>query len=234
MRFQTNASGRDFVVGDIHGHVGLFDELLKAAAFNPARDRVFSVGDLIDRGPDSRGALALLDEPWFYSVRGNHEEMLVGVMTQRIRLEMWIQNGGRWALDCTSEQLVDYAQRLMELPLVIVVGEGAHRFNVLHAETFLKDAQIDAGTIGEREEQRMLWARSIISGQAAGYSFDNAGLSKTYVGHTVRPHVQCIGQHVFIDTGSYLDGGRLTLIEPATGDTWSAKNQRQGAELEWT
>ncbi|MGL9724118.1 metallophosphoesterase [Sodalis sp. (in: enterobacteria)] len=33
------------------------------------------LGDLIDRGPQSEACLPLLENPWFRSVRGNHEQM---------------------------------------------------------------------------------------------------------------------------------------------------------------
>ena len=73
----SNDQGRDYVVGDLHGCRQLLDQLLEFVDFSPENDRLFSVGDLIDRGSDSLGCLALLEKPWFYAVRGNHEEMLL-------------------------------------------------------------------------------------------------------------------------------------------------------------
>lgn len=76
MTMPANTSGTDFVVGDLHGCFQLLDALLIQVRFDPARDRLFSVGDLIDRGPDSLACLQLLQEPWFFAVAGNHEAML--------------------------------------------------------------------------------------------------------------------------------------------------------------
>lgn len=45
----------------------------------PACDRLFSVGDLVDRGEHAIDALALLDFPWFFAVKGNHEEVMCDV-----------------------------------------------------------------------------------------------------------------------------------------------------------
>ena len=56
-RYPRNRTGRDFVVGDVHGMFSALRELLAVAGFDDRRDRLFSVGDLIDRGPDSRGSL---------------------------------------------------------------------------------------------------------------------------------------------------------------------------------
>ena len=73
LRLPKNESGRDFVVGDIHGYVSRLMQQLDVVGFNPLTDRVICTGDLIDRGPESADALNLLDEDWFYSVMGNHE-----------------------------------------------------------------------------------------------------------------------------------------------------------------
>ena len=64
-----------WVVGDLHGCRRELDLLLEQHKFDPQQDLLISVGDIIDRGPDSLGCLALLQEPWFRCVRGNHEEM---------------------------------------------------------------------------------------------------------------------------------------------------------------
>ncbi|MBU2766125.1 hypothetical protein HAP94_07940 [Acidithiobacillus ferrivorans] len=74
---EFNPIGRDFVIGDLHGCRAMLDTLLDHACFDPAMDRLFSVGDLVDRGPDSVGYLELLLESWFFSVLGNHDAMLL-------------------------------------------------------------------------------------------------------------------------------------------------------------
>jgi serine/threonine protein phosphatase 1 len=42
-------TGRDFVLGDLHGTTDLLRLLMEHVAFDPKKDRLFSVGDLIDR-----------------------------------------------------------------------------------------------------------------------------------------------------------------------------------------
>lgn len=68
-----NTKGRDFIIGDIHGHRQTLEQLLSTSKFDYAKDRLFSVGDLVDRGPDSLGCLELIGESWFYPVLGNHD-----------------------------------------------------------------------------------------------------------------------------------------------------------------
>ena len=77
VRRVPEALGRDFVVGDIHGAFDILMKALEAVGFNPKTDRLFSVGDLVDRGNYSQLALEFLSEPWVFAVRGNHEQMLL-------------------------------------------------------------------------------------------------------------------------------------------------------------
>lgn len=72
-----NEHGRDFVVGDIHGCFKALRKIMKHVDFDPDHDRLFSVGDLIDRGPDPHAAPDWIGESWFHAVRGNHEQMLI-------------------------------------------------------------------------------------------------------------------------------------------------------------
>lgn len=96
--YPPNAYGHDFVVGDIHGHrQRLLDELARQG-FDKEKDRLFCTGDLIDRGPDSFGTLALFFEPWFHCVRGNHEDDLPLFLEYHIRNPMMTVTGSRHGL----------------------------------------------------------------------------------------------------------------------------------------
>lgn len=144
-RLPANTTGRDFIVGDMHGCLDLFQAQLDRIGFDPTKDRIFSVGDLADRGPDSMGCLRLLREPWFHAVRGNHEDMLLDYVYSAAppygyneAPALFFHNGGRWALDLSeSEQAElrgDLLRRLAKLPYVMTVGEGQTQFHVAHAE----------------------------------------------------------------------------------------------------
>jgi serine/threonine protein phosphatase 1 len=74
--FPANPTGRDFAVGDIHGHFSALVEGMRAIGFDASRDRLFSLGDMVDRGPESAQAMDWLKKPWFHAVRGNHELMV--------------------------------------------------------------------------------------------------------------------------------------------------------------
>lgn len=71
------AESEIFVVGDVQGcHQELCD-LLDAAGWDPARHRLALVGDLINRGPASKGVLELAEKLGALAVVGNHEDGLL-------------------------------------------------------------------------------------------------------------------------------------------------------------
>ena len=69
-RFSKNLVGRDFVVGDIHGAFTKLKQALEKIEFNTEVDRLFCVGDLVDRGGENEQATDWLFKPWFHTVRG--------------------------------------------------------------------------------------------------------------------------------------------------------------------
>jgi serine/threonine protein phosphatase 1 len=218
-RHEANMTGRDFVVGDLHGCVDALRYLLREIVFDPACDRLFSVGDLVDRGRHPEAALALLDKPWFFPVLGNHEEALCLVAEGSMRQSAWNALGGEWAERLPARVLQAYAARLRTLPLVRVVGSGSRRFNVLHAEFFGDDAALDAGLFTERVRQQMIWGRELALG--GGVAERQIGLSPTYCGHTPMREIGRIGAQIFIDTGAFASTGKLTVTEALTPRAWS-------------
>ena len=100
-----------FAVGDIHGRADLLDALLDAAAAtrNQARERrLVFLGDLVDRGPDSLGALELaghagerIGASETVALMGNHEILMRMTLDPAIpekiglrALQVWLGNGG--------------------------------------------------------------------------------------------------------------------------------------------
>jgi len=70
---------KNYVVGDIQGCYKGLRKLLKKADFKPAKDKLWAVGDLVARGPDSLSTLEYLYDlgPHFDSVLGNHDLHLI-------------------------------------------------------------------------------------------------------------------------------------------------------------
>ncbi|CAM4227155.1 metallophosphoesterase [Listeria booriae] len=86
-----------FAVGDIHGELALFESLL--THWQPEKERLLSVGDLIDRGPDPgavvRKAMRLTREHDAIFLRGNHENMLLDWLAEpNEKMMYYISQGG--------------------------------------------------------------------------------------------------------------------------------------------
>jgi serine/threonine protein phosphatase 1 len=224
----ANTTGRDFVVGDLHGCVDALRYLLCEIGFDGSRDRLFSVGDLVDRGTDSLAAVDLIDKPWFFPVLGNHEDALIGVATGMMRRQAWYAIGGAWAETIPNDQLASLATRLSTLPLVRIVGEGPTRFNVIHAEFFGSDADLEVADFPPDVRNQLLWGRSLALGNAD--PMRQRGLSLTYCGHTPVKTVRQIGAQVFIDTAAFAPEGRLTIVEALTEERWSVKERWAASE----
>ncbi len=95
---------------------------------------------------------------------GNHEDTLCAVAEGRLRRQWWYGIGGAWAAQLSDEKLRHYARRLSQLPLARVIGSGNERFNVLHAEFFGTDADLDVGEFSADERQQLLWGRELAMG----------------------------------------------------------------------
>ncbi len=65
---------RTITIGDIHGCVEEFDQLVKEVDYKRGEDRLVLLGDLIDRGPDPAGVVRRAWEIGAESIMGNHEE----------------------------------------------------------------------------------------------------------------------------------------------------------------
>jgi hypothetical protein len=75
---------RTLIIGDVQGCLAELDDLLDRVALG-ADDSLFFVGDLVARGPSSRGVLKRVRELGARSVIGNHEERLLAARVARRR-----------------------------------------------------------------------------------------------------------------------------------------------------
>jgi bis(5'-nucleosyl)-tetraphosphatase (symmetrical) len=62
-----------WVVGDIHGCALELSDLLERIRFDPAGDTLWSVGDLVNTGPDSLSSLKIFNDAGGRAVVGNHD-----------------------------------------------------------------------------------------------------------------------------------------------------------------
>ena len=93
---------RTIAIGDIHGCSAAFDAVLEAIRPG-AEDCIVTLGDYINRGPDSRGVIERLIELksrcHLFPLFGNHEQMLFDALAGRSPLQRFLGVGGDSTLD---------------------------------------------------------------------------------------------------------------------------------------
>ena len=220
-RFARNDEGRDFVVGDIHGMFNHLAAVLTELGFEPGRDRLFSVGDLVDRGPQSRDALEWLNKPWFFACRGNHEQFVIDSEDPELR-DDWVEsNGGGWWLTINEQERQQFRRTFLNLPLVMEVETNTGMVGIVHADVPPVQRWEQFITLMEAGESNALlyalWSRNRIQSVGSAASAIN-GVERVYCGHTPTQRTVVVGNVYYIDTGAAysLEGyeeAALTVVE---------------------
>lgn len=205
MHYPINEQGRDFVLGDLHGHHSALITKLAEINFDFTKDRVFSVGDLIDRGPESIQCLDLIYESWFHAVMGNHEEFMVESTHDREAFGNWMYNGGLWGSDLTDPEHFSYAKDInTKMPLWITVETPEGTIGIVHAEP-----PSDWSTIQDTPLQTLLWERRRITAQDTSVV---KNIDCVVCGHTPNSEGPVVlGNVVFIDC-NICKSGRVPLF----------------------
>lgn len=223
--FASNEFGRDFVIGDLHGCIDEFEALLDRISFQEEVDRMFSVGDLIDRGPDSMACLRLLREPWFHATKGNHEDMMIECVRTRDPRDArnWLHNGGDWGFDeaeMGNPEFFDLVNLASKLPLTIIVEtRQLGRFGICHAEppsAWTEDAI-------SKTKEAVIWGRTKIN---AWRTLAKApGIDFSVHGHTITDSLKVRDDlnAFWIDLGCYLTGRLCALQIAGDGINWPEK-----------
>lgn len=91
-----------FVVSDIHGEFMMMEELLEK--WNPKEEQLVILGDLADRGPNSKEALELayhlVQTEDAIVIKGNHDDMLEKYLEDPVRNQaLYYMNGGGKTID---------------------------------------------------------------------------------------------------------------------------------------
>ena len=206
------------VIGDIHGRRDLLDALLARLGDMP----IICVGDVCDRGPDTRGVLDRLIERRALGVFGNHDLWLAAWAAGEGFDQLALGIGGAATLASygvtpdeapSRADAVPAAHRdwLLELAVTIDLTVGGTRWWIVHAGI---PADIDfAGmtldeivpTLARQRTADLLWRANDPDGMVP--------LGRPLVmGHQPRRAPLDTSDVIAIDTGAGKPGGRLTAI----------------------
>ena len=228
--------GRALIIGDIHGCFEELRDLLDAAALT-AEDEIISLGDMVDRGPQSaKVATFFRDHPQASAVRGNHEQKHISSRRGRLQPSLAQNIARREMGEPLHAVLCDWMDTL---PLFIQRPEALLIHGFFEAGVALRNQKphVLMGTMsGER--------RLIQDGSRAWFQ-DYDHTTPVIVGH--RDYNQNGQPFVYQDRVFGLDttvyaGGRLTgIVLPefrfvsvaARSDHW-AHTREQNADLRYS
>lgn len=230
-------SDRHIFIGDVHGHYEGLCRLLELVA-PAAGDRVYFLGDLVDRGPNSAAVVELVRQQGYFTVRGNHEEMMLLTFEQKrlnpARLFVWSSSGGDDTLASykSTELLWEHIHWLKTVPLHYDLGTAFLVHAGLHPML----------PLAEQTSQECCWIRDLFLYHPTPYFPDKT----VVVGHTMTftfPRVQpgqivCGNGWIDIDTGAYHSrSGWLTALDWTYQWVWQVNvlqgGTRQGALAEF-
>lgn len=211
--FGLNMIGSDYVMGDLHGCFKLLRENLYDLGFDETKDRLFSVGDLVDRGNESELALEWLQKPWFHSVLGNHEHMAIDAADGMINPRDYIWNGGEWFLNLSPQLQKEFAAAFKKLPIAIEIETPEGLVGIIHAECPVK-SWLDLGEAFKDNRNEFfinacIWSRDRLRNGLTSIITD---IAYVIVGHSVVHQDTWFGNVHYIDTGAVF-GKHLTIIK---------------------
>ena len=209
----ANEVGRDFAVGDIHGCFRALKDALDSIGFSADKDRLFCVGELVDRGPESDQVLHWLDRPWFHAICGNHDFMAwrsaLGDPFQDVN---HLAHGGSWLHELEQDKQRLIGHRLAALPLAIEVDTLEGPVGLVHADCPYDDwRDMQDQALSVSAQACCLWSQERY---LRGYADPVRNIRAVVRGHTTISSMRTLGNVFFIDTGGWRPGqGHFTFLD---------------------
>jgi serine/threonine protein phosphatase 1 len=210
--FARNTKGKDYVVGDIHGMFKDLYILLVSINFDFENDRLFSVGDLCDRGPNSPDVINWLNYPWFFPIMGNHEQIILLYESNRYNDKDLLSVGGEWWLSLDKKLKKIIVDAYKNLPIAIEVETEDGLVGIIHAHCphadWNKLSDLFTGMNSVKMINKALWSldsrvhKDIIKNVKA-----------VVVGHVTQSDYIINGNVHLIDTGAVYPQGQFTILE---------------------
>jgi len=240
----TPLGTRVYAVGDIHGRLDLFEELIRSieaddVARGSARSIVILLGDLIDRGPDSAGVVARA-RAWSQQrdvrlIMGNHEEMFLDSFTKQGVLRSFMRYGGHVTMLSYGipQRLLAEAdsEELQQLMAEAVPQEDRDFIAGFEKMVRMGDyVFVHAGVRPDQPLERQTgqdcrWIREPFLSHAGDFG------GVVVHGHTVTEGPEVLPNRIGIDTGAFLSG-KLTAIGLEGTQRWLIQACEQDGTIE--
>lgn len=232
---------RLLVFGDIHGKWNRFVEAYRKVGFDPDKDMMVFLGDYLDRGeqpvPVMEWVLEHFGQRHMIFLRGNHEQMFYNAMREKEETSnllsflfgspkaLWLNSGGSITsseIEKTGrkESLVDSWLKLIEqLQLYTEIEVNGQIYWFMHA-----DCEPDV-SLTEQKTKTLLWDRSLAMHPQLHQGKQIIVLGHTPVqalGYQARPQWLQDGRLVLMDTGSFMENGRVSCADLLSGEVYQS------------
>ena len=220
---------RHLAIGDIHGCINALTSLVDFVAFRHD-DTIITLGDYVDRGPDTRAVIDYMIELGKthnqVPLRGNHEIMMLDSRDSKSWYEAWLTYGGEATLrsyaaspgdDGSFADVPDAHIDFLENKLVSYYECESHFF--VHANA---DARV---ALDDQPESALYWQRYRDPEQHCS--------NKIMVcGHTIQQSGLPLSNDysICIDTWAYGDGW-LSCLDVESGTIWQANEAGETRSL---
>jgi serine/threonine protein phosphatase 1 len=211
---------RHLAIGDIHGCIRALTSLVEFVGLRPD-DTIVTLGDYVDRGPDSRAVVDFVinlgKTHHLVPLRGNHEIMMLDSREKKSWLHAWMQYGGDATL-LSYASSADIAGSFADVPESHMDFLENQLVAYYECEThFFVHANADANKPLEDQTDPTLYWRK--------YGNPEAHCSGKIMvcGHTAQQSGKpCSNEHsICIDTWAH-GGGWLSCLDVESGTIWQA------------
>lgn len=216
---------KTWVLSDVHGHHDELMALYKKLPINPKEDRLIMLGDMIDRGPDSRKVIEQCMKwkkryPHWQFLYGNHCDLMLDALLYNGRIygsfDLWYQQGGKETfLSYIPKNLTPYEKSIIQVKEAIPQDHllwlaSLPRYfedeNYIYVHAGLKPGK----TAEETDPYDLIWIRD----EFIDSDYDWG--KKVIFGHTPSPTLEpwVMKNKIGIDTAvCYSANNKLTAIE---------------------
>lgn len=203
------AAERIFIIGDIHGCLGMLKRLMRKIDWHPGSDRLIFLGDYIDRGEDSSGVIDYIieisrDSEKVECLIGNHEASFLDFLSGT-DVRTFLVNGG--------ETTLESYRRRADLDRGLDIPQGHFHFLknlkpwIELEEYYVVHAGFRPGVaLQDQCLEDLVWIRDI-------FIFSEWDFGRRVIfGHTPFSQPFVMDNKIGLDTGAVY-GNRLTCLE---------------------
>ena len=214
----TAPGERIYAIGDVHGRADLLEPMFQEIArheadLGPAQQlHIIFIGDVIDRGPDSKAVLEFLDEarhrmPELMFILGNHEEMLLRALAgDEGTIRGWMRVGGAETVESfglapfvEGDDAVPWVSALRHaVPATWAEWIASWPLTARSGDYLFAHAGVRPGVSLKRQgRQHFLWGHEAFLDDTRDHG------AVIVHGHTIIPEVDIRTNRIGIDTGAY-------------------------------